>query len=230
MSDLYDLHKQQCSLKLNQPSKHKHTFGCKNKHNFDDAPPIEETITYQRSFKDVEGERVSLDEVKRKRKNGSSGTACFLCGRAGFAGDESTAVGRMYKLFRTEYSNHESDELFANLETFFKEEIYNLYKEQGLDCPLLSKEQLKVHFLHHTLEPSTFLSEEIRSLRDVADVIKTNLFSRDVSGNVDVNQKKLKDLISVQQQIVALYRTPIGSMNFFDPTTSVYKKQKSTSK
>ena len=220
MSALYDLQQQQqrCA-EVCKP--------CKTIDAFDDAPPMEETITYQRSFKDVAGERVSLDEVKRKRKQTSNGGACFLCGRAGFAGDESTAVGRMYKMFRTEYSNHESDELFANLETFFKEEIYNLYREQGLDCPLLTKEQLKLHFLHHTLEPSTFLSEEIRSLRDVADVIKTNLFERDVSGNVDVNPKKLKNLISVQQQIITLYRTPIASMNFFDPTTSVYKKQKS---
>jgi hypothetical protein len=211
MSDLYELHKKQSISNLKcQPC----------------VPPMQETITYERLFTDVPGERVSLDEVKRKRKQDSCGAACFLCGRAGFAGDESTAVGRMYKMFRTEYSNHESDELFANLEIFFKEEIYNLYCEQGLDCPLLTKEQLKVHFLHHTLEPSTFLSEEIRSLRDIADVLKTNLFERDVQGNVDVNPKKLKDLMSVQQQIVTLYRTPISTMNFFDPTTSVYKKQK----
>ena len=220
-NSLHGLQKLQCLDEM-PPLKKQNTA-------FDEAPPMEETITYQRSFKDVPGERVSLEEVKRKRKQDSCGEACFLCGRAGFAGDESTAIGRMYKMFRSEYSNHESDELFSNLETFFREEIYNLYKEQGLDCPLLTKEQLKVHFLHHTLEPSTFLSEEIRSLRDIAGVIKTNLFERDVSGHVDVNQKKLKDLISVQQQIVTLYRTPIASMNFFDPTTSVYKKQNRTS-
>ena len=219
MSDLYDIQKLQTCLPCKPASKP-----------FDAAPPMEETITYQRSFKDVPGERVSLDEVKRKRKQDSCGAACFLCGRAGFAGDESTAVGRMYKMFRSEYSNHESDELFGNLEIFFKEEIYNLYKEQGLDCPLLTKDQRKNHFLHHTLEPSTFLSEEIRSLRDIADVLKTNLFERDVQGHVDVNQKKLKDLMAVQQQIVTLYRTPIASMNFFDPTTSVYKRQKSSAK
>jgi len=108
----------------------------------------EETITYQRSYKET-GERVSLAEVKKKRKR-TSGNSCFLCGRAGFSGDESTAVGRMYKLFRTEYSKHDSDELFANLEVFFREEIYNLYREQGLDAPLLSAEQLKDHFLNHT--------------------------------------------------------------------------------
>lgn len=223
MSDLYDLHKNQSATKF--PEEMKPFATCKPCTN-----PIEETITYQRSFKDIPGERVSLNEVKRKRKQNACGSACFLCGRAGFAGDESTAVGRMYKMFRSEYSNHESDELFANLEIFFKEEIYNLYREQGMDCPLLTKEQLKVHFLEHTLEPSTFISEEIRSLRDIADVLKTNLFERDLQGNVDVSQKKLKDLISVQQQIVALYRTPISSMNFFDPITSVYKKQKSSAK
>jgi len=220
MSDLYDIQKEQCCSTMSGPIKIKPTMLKKA------APQMEETITYERSFKSVPGERVSLDEVKQKRKIGSCGNACFLCGRAGFAGDESTAVGRMYKMFRTEYSNHESDELFANLEIFFKEEIYNLYQEQGLDCPLLTKEQLKVHFLHHTLEPSTFLSEEIRSLRDIADVLKTNLFERDVQGNVDVKEKKLKELITVQQQIITLYRTPIQSLNFFDPTTSVCKKQK----
>lgn len=187
---------------------------------------MEETITYERSFKDVPGERVSLEEVKNKRKHASCGAACFLCGRAGFRGDETTAVGRMYKMFRTEYPNHESDELFANLEIFFKEEIYNLYREQGLDCPLLTKEQLKVHFLEHTLEPSTVLSEQIRDMRDVADVIKRNLFERDVQGNVDVKEKELKKLITVQQQIMTLYRTPVESMNFYDPTTTVCKKQK----
>ena len=118
----------------------------------------EETITYQRSYKEEAGERVSLDEVKRKRKR-TCGKSCFLCGRAGFSGDESTAVGRMYKMFRTEYSKHASDELFENLAVFYKEEIYELYLEQGLDAPLLSAEQLKIHFLEHTLEPSTFLSE-----------------------------------------------------------------------
>lgn len=186
----------------------------------------EETITYQRSYKDVAGERVSLDEVKRKRKRKSGCNACFLCGRAGFSGDESTAVGRMYKMFRTEYSKHDSDELFANLETFFKEEIYNLYREQGLNCPLLTKEQLRDHFLHHTLEPTTFLSEEIRSLRDVADVLKKNLFERDVSGNVDVQEKKLKNLLQVQQQIVTLYNQNVEKMNFYSSNTSVVAQSK----
>lgn len=190
----------------------------------------EETITYQRSFRQIPGERVSLDQVKSERKK-VCGKSCFLCGRQGFAGDETTAIGRMYKMFRTEYSNHDQDELFENLTVFFKEEIYNLYTEQGMCCPLLTKEQIRQHFLEHTLEPSTFLSEEIRSLRDVASVIKKNLFERDIQGNVDVSQKKLKDLLSVQQQIVSLYNTPISKMNFYTPTTSVAqpasKKQKS---
>tara|TARA_B100000787_G_scaffold87028_1_gene64267 strand:+ start:24273 stop:24956 length:684 start_codon:yes stop_codon:yes gene_type:complete len=221
MTDLYDLSKIQSEPDLIKP------VG-KRLESQDPrcTPCLEETITYQRSFRDVPGERVSLDEVKAKRKRETCGGACFLCGRAGFAGDESTAVGRMYKMFRNEYSNHDSDELFANLEIFFKEEIYNLYKEQGMDCPLLTKEQLRVHFLQHTLEPSTFLSEEIRSLRDVADILKNNLLERNIQGNVDVNEKELKKLISVQQQIVQLYRTPISSMNFFDPTTTVFKKNK----
>ena len=180
----------------------------------------EETITYTSTYKDTAGERVSLEEVKRKRKR-THGGGCFLCGRAGFSGDESTAVGRMYKLFRTEYSKHDSDELFANLETFYKEEIYNLYNEQGLSCPLLTAEQIKNHFISHSLEPSTFLSEEIRTLREVAGILKQNLFERDVQGHVDVSQKKLKDLLSVQQQIVSLYNTPVSKMNFFNTNTSV---------
>lgn len=185
----------------------------------------EETITYQRSYKEAAGERVSLDEVKRKRKR-TCGKSCFLCGRAGFSGDESTAVGRMYKMFRTEYSKHASEELFENLAVFYKEEIYELYREQGLDAPLLTAEQLKIHFLEHTLEPSTFLSEEIRSLRDVADVLKKNLFERDVQGNVDVHEKKLKNLLQVQQQIVALYNQPVEKMNFYSSNTSVVQSNK----
>lgn len=224
MSGLFELSKKQVSASMIPVCPIKSTA----KNGFDECPPLEETITYQRSFKDVPGECVSLEEIKKKRKQTSCGSSCFLCGRAGFAGDESTAVGRMYKLFRTEYSNHESDELFANLEIFFKEEIYNLYKEQGLDCPLLTAEQLKVHFLHHTLEPSTFLSEEIRTLRDIADVIKANMFERDCQGIVTANPKKLKDLMAVQAQIITLYKTPITSLNFFDPSTSVYKKKKTS--
>ena len=78
------------------------------------------------------------------------------------------------------------------------------------------------------MEPTTFLSEEIRSLRDVADVLKKNLFERDVQGNVDVNNKKLKDLLSVQQQIVSLYNTPVAKMNFYSSTTSVVQQSKKT--
>ena len=179
----------------------------------------EETITYQRSFKDV-GERVSLDEVKKKRKR-TCGQSCFLCGRAGFSGDESTSVGRMYKMFRTEYSKHDSEELFANLAVFYKEEIYELYVEQGMDAPLLTADQIKHHFLDHNLEPTTYLSEEIRSLREVSDVLKTNLFERDVQGHVDVCEKKLKNLLSVQQQIMTLYNSDVSRMNFFNSSTSV---------
>ena len=140
MSDVYNLGKIECSpCGVQKPTKMKAQ-----------AEMIsEETITYQRSFKEEAGERVSLDEVKRKRKR-TSGNSCFLCGRAGFSGDESTAVGRMYKMFRTEYSKHDSEELFANLAVFFKEEIYNLYREQGLDCTLLTAEQIQCHFLTHT--------------------------------------------------------------------------------
>jgi len=185
----------------------------------------EESIVYQRTYKDQAGERVSLDEVKRKRKR-TTGASCFLCGRAGYSGDESTAVGRMYKLFRNEYSKHDSDELFSNMAVFFKEEIYELYREQGLDCPLLTKEQLKDHFINHTLEPTTFLSEEIRSLREIGEVLKKNLFERDVQGNVDVNNKKLKDLLSVQQQIVSLYNQKVSGMNFYESNTSVVQSKK----
>jgi len=180
----------------------------------------EETITYQRSYKDVAGERVSLDEVKKKRKR-AHGNSCFLCGRAGFSGDESTSVGRMYKMFRTEYSKHDSDELFENLAVFFREEIYNLYIEQGLSAPLLTADQIKIHFLEHSLEPTTYLSEEIRSLREVTDVIKRNLFERDVQGHLDCNPKKLADLLKVQQQILTLYNSNVSKMCFFNRNTSV---------
>ena len=211
MDDVYSMGKIECSpCSIQKPTKMKAQKDIIE----------QETITYERSYKDAPGERVSLDEVKRKRKR-AHGSGCFLCGRAGFSGDESTAVGRMYKLFRTEYAKHDSDELFSNLETFYREEIYNLYIEQGLSAPLLNKEQLKIHFLHHTLEPTTFLSEEIRSLRDVAEVIKKNLFERDVQGNLDVQQKKLKDLMAVQTQILMLYNQSVSRMNFFESTTSV---------
>lgn len=211
MNDVYDLGKIECSpCGVQKPTKMKATKDMIE----------EETITYQRSFKEEAGERVSLDEVKRKRKR-TNGNACFLCGRSGFSGDESTAIGRMYKMFRTEYSKHDSDELFANLSVFYKEEIYNLYNEQGLDAPLLSAEQIKSHFLDHNLAPSTYLSEEIRSLREVTDVLKKNLFERDVQGNLDCNEKKLVTLLKVQQQIMSLYQSDVTKMCFYNASTSV---------
>ena len=85
----------------------------------------QETITYQRQIKEAPGERVSLSQVCKEKDKKNGGGACFLCGRAGFTGDENTAVGRMYKMFRCEYSKHKSKELFENLEVFFREEIYN---------------------------------------------------------------------------------------------------------
>jgi hypothetical protein len=129
-------------------------------------------------------------------------------------------------MFRTEYSKHDSDELFANLAVFYKEEIYDLYNEQGLSAPLLSPEQLRIHFLEHSLEPTTYLSEEIRSLREVGEVIKRNLFERDVQGNVDCNQKKLADLLKVQAQILVLYNSSVERMNFYNSNTSVVGARK----
>ena len=192
------------------------------------APPIpgfeEETITYQRCVRERPGKKVSLRDIKKRRKN-QCGGSCFLCGRAGFASDDSTAIGRLYKLYRTEYSNHSQDELFLNMETFFREEIYTLYNEQGLDCPILDAEQLKVHFLEHNIEPSSYVAEEIRALRDVATVMKGNLFEENEDGNVDVNQKQLKSLISLQQQIISLYGSRLDNLNFYDPTTSVFTRK-----
>jgi len=209
--DLYSLGKINCKpCTIQQPTKMKaHSTQIE-----------EETITYQRSYKDAPGERVSLAEVKRKKKR-AHGNSCFLCGRAGFSGDESTAVGRMYKMFRAEYSKHDSQELFENLAVFFKEEIYNLYNEQGLQCPLLTAEQIKEHFISHSMCPTLFLSEEIRSLRDVSEVLKKNLFERDIQGNLDVSNKKLSDLLKVQAQILTLYNTQPSKMNFFNSNTSV---------
>ena len=94
---------------------------------------------------------------------------------------------------------------------------------QGMDCPLLDANALRDHFLHHTLEPSTFISEEIRSLRDVAAVMKRNLFIRDVTGNVEVDGRKLKEYLSVQEQLVKLYQAPLSRMNFFSSSTTVFE-------
>ena len=211
MSNVYKLGKIECSpCDVQKPTKMKAQSELIS----------EETITYTRNYTDQAGERVSLEEVKKKRKR-ACGQSCFLCGRAGFSGDESTSVGRMYKMFRTEYSKHASDELFDNLAVFFKEEIYNLYSEQGLSCPLLTADQIKIHFLDHNLSPSTYLSEEIRSLREVSDVLKKNLFERDVQGNIDVHQKKLQDLLKVQSQILLLYNSNVQNMCFYDSNTSV---------
>lgn len=192
------------------------------------APPVpgfeEETITYQRCVRERPGKKVSLRDVKKRRKE-QHGGHCFLCGRAGFASDDTTAIGRLYKLYRTEYANHSQEELFKNMETFFREEIYTLYNEQGLDCPILDADQLKEHFLEHNIEPSSYVAEEIRALRDVATVMKANLFEENEDGNVDVNQKQLKSLIALQQQIISLYGSRLDNFNFYDPTTSVFTRK-----
>jgi len=51
------------------------------------------------------------------------------------------------------------------------------------------------------------------------------LFEQDVQGNVEVNEKKLKNLLSVQQQIVSLYSQPVSKFNFYSSTSSVVNVQ-----
>jgi len=86
-----------------------------------------ESIKYQRTYKPA-GATVSLEEVQEQKK--TTHEKCFLCGRSGMHGDESTAIGRLYRMFRTEYANHNSTELFDSLEQFYKIEIWQLYSEQ----------------------------------------------------------------------------------------------------
>ena len=187
----------------------------------------EEEITYRRSKKsEVPKETISFDEYqeRNKKRKRLGCESCWLCQTASSAKDgSSTGLGRFFKCFTDNYKQCEEEELYNQLRKLYVHDIYEPMLKQGHDVPDLSADEIKEHFLEHAFDPSVYVSEEIKFLKNVATTMKDHIFCEDGKKRVDVNDKRVWNYLKVQKQIVELYNTRISNMNFYDVNTSVCK-------
>lgn len=192
----------------------------------------EERITYERSF-DNDAECVPYDELKRARRESKRrkraevhkghGEECWLCMAP--AKGPSSSIGRFYRMFTDNYKNLEEDVLYEQLAKMFDSEVRAPRVAQGIPCPELSAADIKEHLLEHTLEPSVFVSEEIRFMKSMLATMKDRVFSKtDEEGVMDVKDKRVEAYIKAQKQLVALYNTKVTAMNFHDAKCAVVKR------
>jgi len=191
-------------------------------------PDCEEEITYRRSKKtEVPKEPISFDDYKErsnKRKRGDCCESCWLCETASSAKDGSTTgLGRFFKLFTDNYRQCEESELYAQLRELYVHDIYEPMLKQGHEVPDLSVDDIREHFLEHAFDPSIYVSEEIKFLKNIAATMKDQIFCQDGKRRVDVNDKRVWSYLKVQKQIVELYNTRVSNMNFYDVNTAVCK-------
>ena len=194
--------------------------------------PGEERITYERSF-DNDAECVGYDELKRTRRAAKRqkraevhkgyGDECWLCMAP--AQGTSSSIGRFYKMFTENYKNLEEDVLYEQLAKMFESQVRGPRLAQGIPCPELNATDIKEHLLEHTLEPSVFVSEEIRFMKSVVATMKDRVFSKtDEDGVLDVKDKRVEAYIKAQKQLVALYNVKVTAMNFHDAKCAVVKR------
>ena len=186
----------------------------------------EEEITYRRSKKtEVPKEPITLVDFKdRRKKRKRNCESCWLCQTSSKAKDGSTTgLGRFFKLFTDNYKQCEETELYTQLRELYVHDIYEPMLKQGHEVPDLSVDDIREHFLEHAFDPSVYVSEEIKFLKNVATTMKDHIFCEDGKKRVDVHDKRVWNYLKVQKQIVELYNTRISNMNFYDVNTAVCK-------
>tara|TARA_Y100000389_G_C17377118_1_gene472269 strand:- start:241 stop:867 length:627 start_codon:yes stop_codon:yes gene_type:complete len=186
----------------------------------------EEEITYRRSKKtEVHKEPITLvDFTDRRKKRKRDCNSCWLCQTSSSAKDgTTTGLGRFFKLFTDNYRQCEETELYAQLRELYVHDIYEPMLKQGHDVPDLSVDDIREHFLEHAFDPSVYVSEEIKFLKNVATTMKDHIYCEDGKKRIDVDDKRVWNYLKIQKQIVELYNTRISNMNFYDVNTAVCK-------
>tara|TARA_B110000196_G_scaffold297917_1_gene289365 strand:- start:1333 stop:2076 length:744 start_codon:yes stop_codon:yes gene_type:complete len=209
---------------------------------------MEEEFTYIRKKAEVPKDNMSFHQFKeqraskrRKRKKvveicqaveaaepvnrGPYEASCWLCRMSGAAKDgTATGLGRFYRMFTDNYRNCKDEELYIQLYQMFNREVKGPLKEQGLEVPDLDVEDIRDHFTEHAFEPTVWVSEEIKFLKEVTRTMQDNVFESDqATKKIDVNDKRVWNYMKVQKQIVELYQLRLQNMNFYDVTTAVYR-------
>lgn len=196
-------------------------------------PDCDEEITYRRSKRtDVAKDAMSFDEYCKRKKqkkqkcsssSANDGSTCWLCQVPQSAREgTSTGTGRFFRMFSENYKQCNEDDLYTQLHELYMHDVYTPMLKQGHDVPMLTAMEIKEHFLEHVFEPSVYVSEEIKFLKNVATTMKNHIFCEDdKTKNIDVDDKRVWNYLKVQKQIIELYNTRLTSMNFYDPTAAV---------
>jgi len=189
--------------------------------------PRSEEIVYKRNYAgdngpgDVEPDTIKYNEVKKKRcKKRDREQACWLCARTTGKRAPGSALGRFYRLFSDQYRYLEDDVLYPQLKEFFDSQVRAPLLLQSVECPDLTPEEIKQHLLEHNLDPGVWVSEEIRTLKNVCGVMRDQMFT-DKEGAVDLNDKRVLNYLKVQKQITDLYNARLPNMNYFDAHNNV---------
>ena len=190
-----------------------------------DSNTCDEEITYRRKKTEKPREAITLCEFNSRSKKRRRTGSCWLCetASAGAKDGSSSGLARFFKLFTDNYRRCGEDELYKQLHELFIHDIYEPMLMQGHEIPKLTTSDIREHFLEHALDPSVYVSEEIKFLKQVAMTMKDHIFTEGAKKRMDVNDKRVWNYLKVQKQIVELYNTRLSQMNFFDVTTSVCK-------
>lgn len=207
---------------------------------------VVEEFSYKRSVPEAPKDGISFDDFKQRKKAkrarrkkgravakeepskapaGPYEPACWLCRMSGAAKDgTSTGLGRFFRMFTDNYRNCQEDELYIQLHRMFELEVKKPLEDQGIEVPDYDVEDIRLHFIEHAFDPTIFVSEEIKFLKEVCCTMKDHIFEDDKeTKRTDVSDKRVWNYMKVQKQIVDLYHIKLQNMNFYDINTAVYR-------
>ncbi len=127
-------------------------------------------------------------------------------------------------MFTDNYRNCQEDELYIQLHQMFQKEVKKPLEDQGIEVPDLDVEDIRLHFIEHAFDPTIFVSEEIKFLKEVCGTMRDHIFEDDTeTKRTDVSDKRVWNYMKVQKQIVDLYHIKLANMNFYDINTAVFR-------
>lgn len=216
-------------------------------HNHQHGQELVEEFSYKRSVPEAPKDGISFEEFKRRKKakrakkrsgrgvakadqpaeapEGPYQPSCWLCRMSGAAKDgTATGLGRFFRMFTDNYRNCQEDELYIQLHQMFHNEVKKPLEDQGIDVPDYDVEDIRLHFIEHAFDPTIFVSEEIKFLKEVCGTMRDHIFEDDTeTKKTDVSDKRVWNYMKVQKQIVDLYHIKLANMNFYDINTAVFR-------
>ena len=169
---------------------------------------------------------VKWQELQKNTHTNYTVAKCWACSNSDHGKNRELypTVAGLFDLFYNEYHCRDMEELCELVHTYHEQEIRAKYLRRGQDCAEFTPQMVQDHFLHHSLNPSVEIGQQLRQLQTLETLLRDQVSKKNAeTGEIVPDYKAIDMLLKIQKQTQGALLLNPKQMNFHDEGSSVIK-------